>query len=210
MKKYHIILILFILAFKADSQWISNYMGNPIGDVSLSNAHGISVTVDNNGYCYITGYVDENNGEGNNVLTIKYNSSSGDTLWVRTFNGTDNNDDRGKDIKVDASGNVYVTGTVKNLNTGIDAALLKYDADGVLLWNAAYSGHQNVNAEDVGNAIALDSWGNIYMTGYCTNPDMLNDIILVKYSSSGYLLWDKKEDGSSDLLSQGINIAVDS
>ena len=210
MKKYHIILILFILAFKADSQWISNYMGNPIGDVSLSNAHGISVTVDNNGYCYITGYVDENNGEGNNVLTIKYNSSSGDTLWVRTFNGTDNNDDRGKDIKVDAFGNVYVTGSVININTGIDAVLLKYSPDGVLLWNTSYSGNQNINAEDVGNAIALDSWGNIYMTGYCTNPDMLNDIILVKYSSSGSQLWVKKEDGPSDLLSQGVNIAVDS
>ena len=85
-----------------NSQWISNYSGKSGSDASLINAHGTSVCTDSYGNCYITGYVDE--GSGNNVLVVKYNSVTGDTMWTSTYDGAAQGDDRGNSIIIDSEG----------------------------------------------------------------------------------------------------------
>jgi hypothetical protein len=207
MKIKYCLLILIVFSQALHAQWISNYFGNSPAQVVLTNAHGTSVSVDNYGYCYVTGYIDEMNGSGNNVLVIKYDAETGDTAWVRTFNGTDNSDDKGNGVAVDIYQNVYIVGTAKNINKGLDVILLKFNSLGTLLWSKSFSGDAGIE-NDEGLDIAVDDFGYIYITGYVTGSDLRTDIFAAKYNSWGYRIWYKRDDGTDDLNAQGLKIAV--
>ena len=92
----------------------------------------------------------------------------------------------------DAQGNVYMTGGF------CSNSLWKYNALGDLLWT------KEIDAGCVGNSLATDTAGNVYMTGNFTsfqvifgndtlvnhNPFPINCNFVVKYDSSGKVLWD--------------------
>lgn len=97
-----------------------------------------------------------------------------DTTWVNRFMS---NDLPGvieiNDIVTDASGNVYIVGLVRNMLTNDDYITIKYNSDGVEQWSAEFNGLHN--SRDVGNGIAVDALGNVYVTGgthsFNTNRD---------------------------------------
>jgi len=63
------------------------------------------------------------NGSNNyDILVAKYNSS-GVLQWIQQYNGAGNGDDMALGLYIDASGNVYITGTVTTA-TNVDAILL--------------------------------------------------------------------------------------
>ncbi len=206
MKKVIIPILFLMFAVASHAQWVSNFGGNNFTDGCLTNAKGIAVTVDNSGYSYVTGFCDEGT-NGRDIVVIKYDEN-GDTLWARSYNGTANSDDAGFGICVDASGSVYVVGSAMNTGKYYDLTLLKYSSTGELIWVQSYSGTENYT-EDKGLGIAVDSDGNIYVTGYCTNSDLKTDIVTQKYDSDGNRVWSALEDGSDDMDSQGLGIAVD-
>lgn len=207
MKKLIIPIVFLLFIGTSYSQWVSNYSRDPGGDVNFASAKGNAVTSDNSGNCYVTGFSFEN-GNGNDIVTIKYNPD-GDTLWARTFNGTANSDDEGNGICVDSYGNVYVVGAAQNTNKGYDLTILKYNSEGVLEWSKAYNNTSNGSVlEDKGLDIAVDNNGYIYVTGYYTNGDFYKEIATLKYSPEGEEIWGILEDGDDDLNSQGLSIAV--
>ena len=108
------------------------------------------------------------------------------TLTYATYlGGSDNESSRG--VAVDASGNFYVTGFTFSLDlphtggsfqpsyhggsfqadTGGDAFVAKYSPAGALLYLTYLGG----KGDDVGSAIAVDSTGNAYVTGYTSSTD---------------------------------------
>jgi hypothetical protein len=112
---------------------------------------------------------------------------------------------------VDSLDNVYLCGNTKsiiNISMGgyqnslaggnIDAFLAKFDKNGVRLWATYYGGF----GIEIGSSCALDTFGNVYMTGSTSSTSNIfyngfqstygggiYDAFLVKLDSSGVRLW---------------------
>jgi hypothetical protein len=91
-----------------------------------------------------------------------------DTAWVRRYNGPGDFADYGRAITVDNDCNVYVTGSSAQSGSypnNYDCATIKYDSDGDTVWIRRYNGLDN--CDDGAGAIAIDSSGNVLVTGWC-------------------------------------------
>ncbi len=119
-------------------------------------------------------------------LTIKY-GPLGKLKWSRVFNIGDT--DKASDIVLDATGNVYVTGSAgytfsprpTQQLTDSDYGTLKYDPNGVLLWSRFYEDGADGKTAD-GNSITLDNSGNVFVTGRSQEPGTEFDFVTVKYT----------------------------
>jgi len=97
------------------------------------------------------------------------------------FGGAGNNGDVGIDVKVDGLGQAYVTGYTSSMDFfatnlsstapgggNLDAFVMKVDATGTIVQSAVFFGG---SGDDEGHRIALDSLGNVYVTGYTKSSD---------------------------------------
>jgi hypothetical protein len=188
--------------------------------LTLSNASGVS-----NAALPFTGVYD--------VFVAKY-TSAGAVSWAAQIAST--GEDVARAIATDSSGNVFVTGYYSNAltlydrdnnpgatlsNSGIaDAFVAKYTPAGAVSWAARIAS----TGEDIGNAIATDSSGNVFVTGSyggtltvfngsgvsnaaLTNAGS-NDAFLVKYTSAGAVSWATRIASEGD--DYGFSLASDS
>jgi uncharacterized delta-60 repeat protein len=180
-------------------QWVNRYNG-PGSSTDIAR----SIAVDLTGNIYVAGY-SSNTITGDNYTVIKY-SSSGDTLWVRSYNGPVNGVDNLNSMSIDMNSNVYVTGRSEGSNgidTTFDLATIKYNAMGVLQWAQRYNGPANGNEE--GFSIDVDNAGNVYATGSSKGFTTASDYLTIKYSSStGDPQWVQRYSG---IISGSINTA---
>jgi len=123
-------------------------------------------------------------------------------VWQKVYNG--GGDDGGSGIAVDSSGNVYVTGYSYN-GANHDCLTIKYNSSGNIVWQKAWDGGN----DDAGNSIAVDSSGNVYVTGGSYVVGSNNDILTIKYNTSGNTVWQKVCD-AGNYGGAGCGIAVDS
>jgi len=166
------------------------------------------------------------------VFIVKYDAN-GNVLWAKSAGGNDY--DLGNSITTDASGNVFITGMFESDtitfgttvltnadNTGLyeDIFIAKYDTNGNLLWAKSAGGA----AADVSNSVATDTNGNVFITGYFHSPAitfgsttltnttaLYEDVFIVKYDTSGNVIW-AKSSGSSNSSSpsdRGQSVATD-
>lgn len=159
--------------------WNKTYNG-PDDDADDANA----ICVDAAGNVYVTGR-SFGNGSGTDFATIKYDPS-GNQLWLQRFNGSNNDDDAGLSIAVDASGNVYAGGWAGVSGNGIDFAVVKYSPTGSQLWVKYYNGPEDGN--DFLTAMKIDGSGNIYATGKSRGVSN-DDYATVKFNPAGTLQW---------------------
>lgn len=147
--------------------------------------------------------------------------------WAKSAGATGNEATTGS--VVDASGNVYVVGwytsatitfgTITLTNPGnftADMFIAKYDASGNVLWAKTFGG---VDGE-IGNGIAIDASGNIYVTGWFASSAMTmdtytitnagttgSDMLVAKLDANGNTLWAKSGGGTGG--DRGLGVAVD-
>jgi hypothetical protein len=164
------------------------------------------IAVDLSGNVYVSGDssatwgtpVNPHAGGASDAFVAKLNNSGG-RIW-HTFMGSAGTD-YGGEIAVDASGNIYVIGfgndtwgiPVRAHSGGNDAFAAKLDSSGALLWNT----FMGSGGTDQGFGIALDSGGNVYVSGFsaATWGTPVNshsggtDAFAAKLNSSGVLLW---------------------
>jgi hypothetical protein len=94
---------------------------------------GYDIAVDNKGSVYVTGEsldtIDPMNWQYDYV-TLRYDTSNGNELWVARYNGLGNSNDSAAAIAADAAGNVYVTGGSEQvLWVNTDYATIKYSQE---------------------------------------------------------------------------------
>lgn len=129
---------------------------------------------------------------GNEIWLGKFNKSALSYVWASTYIPPANHVPYGFDeahaVKTDASGNIYVAGFLQNQDSGQDIWFGKFDPSGNLIYAKTKNGPSN--GYDKGFGLALDSFGNIYVTGkveaYSLNQG--DNLWLGKYSPAGALL----------------------
>jgi len=211
-------------------------MGGAIGD------RGISITTDGLGNAYTTGRFqgtsDFDPGPGTFTLSpagsydifISKLDASGNFVWAKQMGGATL--EEGYSITTDGSGNVYTTGYFQGVadfdpapgtftlsSVGSDDVFIsKLDASGNFVWAKQMGGTTN----DGSYSIALDSFGNIYTTGFFEgivdfDPGLgtftLNsiggnaDVFISKLDAMGNFVWAKQMEGTS--FEYGHSIAID-
>ena len=190
-----------------DQVWIARYNG-PVNRADLACA----VKLDKSGNVYVTGM---SNGAGWDYATIKY-KSNGEQQWVARYNSGPGDWPDSKDyatcLAVDDSGNVYVSGWSKHssLKTSSDYATVKYNSSGEEQWIARYNGAGN--DDDVPVAIAIDSYGDIYVTGTtieCNGPYRSSDITTIKYDQIGNQKWIVHYNGPGNVDDKATDLKID-
>jgi hypothetical protein len=137
------------------------------------------------------------------------NASPPPVGWIAIYNGPANDYDHARDIAVDGSGNVYVTGISTGSGTDRDFCTIKYSPSGTQLWSKRYNGP--ANSIDEAKALALDPSENyIYVTGTTNNSPFDTDYCTIKYSSSGTQVWVRTYDGGLAFHDRSFGIVVDS
>ena len=160
-------------------------------------------------------------------------SSDGQHLWSTYVGG--GAEDHGESIALDASGNVFVTGTTDsedwvsggwdtNIGHGdeetADGFVVKLSSSGDHLWSTYIGGAADGvdGGYDYGNAITVDSQGNALVTGTTDSQGWISggadtshnggsDAYVVKLSGSGSHLWSTYLGGN--IGEKGLGIAVD-
>jgi len=179
---------IFLVKYNStgDSVW-TRQMGSPFNDTVSG------VAVDTTGNIYVAGYTSSTlpgspttNQGSDDLFLVKYNSA-GDNVWTRQF-GTPDIDDA-MAVAVDSGGNIYVAGfTLGTLpgspttNQGSDDLfLVKYNSAGDNVWTRQKG---SPDADDA-MAVAVDSGGNIYVTGVRVKFFIEGDGFVLKYLPDG-------------------------
>jgi hypothetical protein len=207
-----VLLIFFLLLFftlplfaQVDVTWVRRYNGP-------GNYHdeAYAIAIDGSGNVYVTGrsYDSETSYD---YATIKY-YPNGETAWVRRYDGPGNGDDWAFAIAVDGYGNVYVTGGSGSDTDPdkTDYATIKYDSLGSELWVRRYNGPGN--SWDDAFAIAVDDWGNVYVTGRSAQVSGVPsnyDYATIKYYPNGDTAWLRRYNGPYDYQDCASAIAID-
>jgi uncharacterized delta-60 repeat protein len=188
-------------AQSVDTAWVRRYDGSLSTDDEAR-----AIAVDDSGYVYVTGSI-YNSGSGNDFGTIKYDPQ-GDTVWVRSYNGSGNDYDYTRDIVLDRSGNIYVTGQSTGSGSGKDYVTIKYHPNGDTAWVRIYDGPSSGN--DVATAIAVDDSNYVYVTGNSDSTGTGLDYVTLKYNPNGDIDWISRYNGPGNGDEYPSDIAVDS
>lgn len=179
-------------------QWAARYNGPLNG-----NDGAFKVLTDNNGNVFVCGYsVGEMHYD--DYVILKYNSS-GKEQWSRRYNGSGNYLDQARDLVIDKSGNIYVSGYAAESGSGYDFTTIKYNTYGDQQWIKKYNNGLN----DYGDAMTIDDNQNIYVTGESDGNGTGYDYATVKYDSSGNRLWVMRYDYSGQFGDYPQAIAID-
>jgi uncharacterized delta-60 repeat protein len=163
-------------------QW-SKVTGSPVGyDIPAD------IAVDANLNVILTGKSDIDPSAlvtNNEFMTVMYNSA-GVLQWTKFHAGSLTG---GSDLAasiVNTGSDSYIAGRTENNGTQKDAALIKYDVAGNVVWDKNYN--EDGDFSDVGKAIILDANDNSYAAGYSFYDDHNRDALIVKVDNNANVL----------------------
>ena len=165
---YHWDVYLINTDTNGDSLWTKKYGGT-------DDDKGYSVEQTTDGGYIVVGHTESFGAGSRDVYLIKTNAD-GDTIWTRTYGGT--NQDAGSFVQeIDDEGYI-IAGYTKSFGAGgYDVYLIKTDANGITLWTSTYGGQY----WDEGQAVQQTSDGGYIVVGYASSFGAgLWDVYLIK------------------------------
>jgi hypothetical protein len=177
-------------------QWVARYNDSSVNWGETPR----SVTVDNNGNVYVSGWGADGYAMGD-ILTIKYDLN-GIQQWVRRHHGPSAGGEGAYSVQTDDAGNVYVAGSVNGPYWGqgesdADYVTVKYNSDGDELWAATYNGPATELNWDWITAMKLSPAGDVVVTGLSQGDSTGLDIVTITYDTAGNQQWFERYDGGS-------------
>ena len=204
-----IILIIFFISCsclyaQVTQEWVTTFNGTGSGgNYAVKNA------VDKFGNLIVAGRSDSTSED---YIILKY-SNSGNLLWSKRYAGAANSTDKIRDMVLDDSGNIYVTGiSYEGISLGGQNWLtIKYNSNGELVWKQSLN--WTGNRSDVPASIALDKNNNVYVTGYGyvgPAPLLKEDLVVAKYNIKGNLEWTRSHSSPTAYSAHGFSVVTDS
>ncbi len=184
-----------------------------------SKVECVGLDVDTDGAVYVAGHVDaaglfiddddfKLEESSWDFLLLKY-ENNGALSWETIVDDSGaNQDDLASSVVIDQEGSVFLAGQNRYENGESHIALVKFSADGEILFQEIYNG--DAGFKNVAGPIAVDSKGEITITGCSENRETMSDFITVKFNNDGALLWTRNFDGEKSLFDYPRSLAVDS
>jgi hypothetical protein len=185
------------LAFDASTGaplWSKRYNA-PAGGDDLANSLGISP---DGTKVFVTGWSFTSTANASDYVTVAYDASTGDKLWVGRYNGPGNGYDHALALGVSPDGAaVFVTGSAPSANGDQDYATAAFDAaTGAPLWATRYDdpGH----GDDIGHDVAVSPDSSaLYVTGASHGSSGGKDYATVAYDAvTGAPRWVRRYTGT--------------
>ena len=175
-----------------DTIWTKTY-----GGVDSDVGRSLQQTADG-GYI-IVGHTKSFGAGDLDVYLIKTNVS-GDTVWTKTFGGSDW--DIGESVQQTSDGGYIIAGLTRSFGEGIyDVYVIKTDGSGDTLWTRTYGGTDN----DQGKSI-LETTDEGYIIAGLTRSFGAGDydVYLIRIDTSGDTLWTRTY--GDTLIDQGFSV----
>lgn len=183
--------------------WVSSYSRS-----ATSSDVGLQIATDANHVVYVAASSLDPAVPQTGFLTLKIDGL-GTAVWQRYYAAAAAAPPYPAGIDVDDLGAVYVGGSVLGTLSFSDRdyALLKYDADGTMLWVEKYNGPSG--GDDAASGFALDHGANSHMTGLSESVSGGYDFLTVKYNAAGEYRWEARYDGPASGPDSAVAVAVD-
>jgi hypothetical protein len=164
--------------------WINRY-----GGTYSNSGNSVQQTIDG-GYI-ITGSL-QSTSEGDVDVYLIKTTSTGDTLWTKTYGGT--GADRGYSVNQTNDAGYIITGVTSSFGAGSgDVYLIKTTSTGDTLWTKTYGGA----VAEYGYSVQQTTDAGYIITGATSSFGAGdNDIYLIKTTSTGDTLWTKMYGGA--------------
>ncbi len=181
---------------------------------NINGTYGIATDIKiKSNYIYIVGYLTVNNFRL--LTTVKFDSS-GNLIWVRSFQSDDNQIYNNAYLAIDSLNNLIVAGNLTNGTNLTDIYIIKYNNIGSLIWTTTINGPAGRN--DYVGGLAIDYNNYIYLTGTACSQNSIYfqfyEYLTAKLNSSGQILWTKHNGNgyynyaSELILDDSLNVIV--
>lgn len=156
-----------ILKYSPDGQlvWEKRYL----------TGRAVSVLYDPAGFVFVGGARNED------FFVVKLDTN-GNEIWSASQDGHGGADIIW-DMAMDSDKNLFVTGWSTGIDNRFDLLTIKYDSTGHLCWTMAYDGSAEEDYPgDYVDAIVVDEFGDVYITGGTIEIGTSYDLTTIKYT----------------------------
>lgn len=171
----------------------------------LGSDYGAGIAIDADGDFIVVGSTWGGHEHLEDIWVRKLDPA-GHEVWTTTFDGDGHGYDWGQDVAVDGDGDIVVTAVVETRAGDDDIWVAKLDPEGRPLWQRTI----DVGSRDRGAGVAVDSAGNLLVTGEVGSGPGGLDLWLAKLDPDGDELWTRQRPGDVPLATErGSGVAVD-